>query len=568
MSLLAWPLTLLSFVFMYPWARVLLHRDRAPLLLAITTLALSTGALSLVMLWIGLLGVRIDWRIAAAACVLMSVAGWLVLSCQPIGSANDTRLLPKTRRGLALSVVAIIVGIAALIVFNAVYWPFGIDDAIAIYGWYGKAIAQSGMLPRGTLYETYPMLIPLCYAFTHQAAGWIDEHLAALFPALLAVGGFGVAYLLGRELYDRATGLAAALLAALTPEIVHWASTGYVDLPTAFYYGLTGVFLLRHRRNRDPRDALLAGIMAGLAAWTKNSGLLIVISIGGWIVYCMWLARTELPRPLSRRDILLIAAGFVAVCGPWYARNLITAGLIVPPTGWTWKAARSVENLFPYLIDSRYFVSGAFFTAGLLFTLWEAWRSRGHALQAGFLLIFYAPFFVIWWALFSYDARFLLVLTPFVAVMGGHFALSIAARLSAPQLVPQPRITALQIGVLLLLVLPAASAAVDYKPELVRHPFMSDADKHRVRLGNRYDVGLYLSTLPPGAHIWTGDVLLPYYVDGGSVMVGGPPTPEQLADYQYWVLTPGETPPDWLSAVPPIHEVGGWRVYAVPKPSP
>ncbi len=563
MSLLAWPITLLGLMFMYPWACWLLRRERDPLLLALTTLALSIGALSLVMLWIGLSGLRIDWRIAAIICTAISLSGWFVVRRQIGESARPTQFLPESRRGLALGVAIIVSGIAALIVFNAVYWPLGIDDAIAIYGWYGKLIAQSGALPHGALYDTYPMLIPLSYAFTHQAAGWVDEHLAALIPALLSVGGFGVAYLLGRELYDRATGLAAALLTALAPTIVHWASTGYADLPTAFYYGLTGVFLLRHRRYRRWQDALLAGIMAGLAAWTKNSGLLIVLSISGWIMYCAWLARTELPRPLSRRDVLLIVVGFIAMCGIWYARNLIIAGVIIPPTGWTWKAARSLDNLLPYLTDSRYFLSGAFFTAGLGFALWQVWRSAGHALSASFLLIFYVPFFVIWWVLFSYDSRFLLVLTPYIAVMSGHFVISVAARLAAPQLIPQPRTTALLIGAMLLVALPALSAAVDYKPELLRHPLMSDAEKHRVRLGDRYDVGLYLGTLPPDSRIWTQDILLPYYADHVRVTVGSWPNAEQLRDYDFWVLAPGEIPPDNFDKVQPLYQRGEWRVYTI-----
>src|SRR5262249_30979599 len=146
-------------------------------------------------------------------------------------------------------------------------------------------------LPQGQLYETYPMLVPLSYAFTHQAAGWIDEYLAELIPALLSVGVIGAAYLLGRELFNRSTGLIAALLIAMTPTFAQWASAGYVDLPCGFFYGMSAVFLARHDRTRSWPDALLAGVMAGLAAWTKNSGLLIVLSIGGWIVYRGWMAR-------------------------------------------------------------------------------------------------------------------------------------------------------------------------------------------------------------------------------------------------------------------------------------
>jgi 4-amino-4-deoxy-L-arabinose transferase-like glycosyltransferase len=140
-----------------------------------------------------------------------------------------------------LAAVGLIGVIVVLILFNAAYWPFGIDDAVTIYATFGKQIAQTGQLPRGSLYELYPMLVPLSYAFTHQAAGWIDEHLAALIPAILSVGLIGVAYLLGRELTNRTVGLIAAVLIALTPT-THWASSGYV-VACGFFLQAGGAFL-------------------------------------------------------------------------------------------------------------------------------------------------------------------------------------------------------------------------------------------------------------------------------------------------------------------------------------
>src|SRR5258706_894216 len=98
------------------------------------------------------------------------------------------------------------------------------------------------------------MLIAWAYAITHQASGWTNEYLAALIPALLSIGVIGAAYQLGRDLYDQATGRIAALLIALTPMFTHWASTGYVDLPTGFFYGLAGVYLVRLNRSEKWSD--------------------------------------------------------------------------------------------------------------------------------------------------------------------------------------------------------------------------------------------------------------------------------------------------------------------------
>src|SRR5689334_8958543 len=187
MSVVAWPLTLLMLTCMYPWARWLLHRaERTALipadntiLLALTTLGLSVGLLSLIMLWIGLLGIRIDWRIAAVVCIAIGAIGFL-LRDKPYLLRDEPLVAvpPQPLQELKCWATIIIIAVIALVLFNAVYCPFHRDDAIVIYASYGKSISLTGNLPVGNLYETYPMLVPLSYAFTHQAAGWIDEHLA------------------------------------------------------------------------------------------------------------------------------------------------------------------------------------------------------------------------------------------------------------------------------------------------------------------------------------------------------------------------------------------------------
>jgi Dolichyl-phosphate-mannose-protein mannosyltransferase len=644
MSLLAWPITVIALLFMAPWARWLLRRAEGTpvyppnygLLLTLSTLALSLGTLTLVMLACGLFGLLIDWRTVALVCLGISACG-LVIPDRRVMLPDESAptVLPRPLLTLSRVVSIVIIGIAALILFNAVYWPFGIDDAVTIYASFGKAIAASGHLPIGNLYETYPMLVPLGYAFTHQAAGWRDEHLAALIPALLSVGILGVAYLLGCELRNRATGLIAALLIALTPMVTHWASAGYVDLPCGFFYGFSALFLARYYRTRSWPDVLLCGIMAGLAAWTKNSGLLIVIPIGLFVLYCWWQARSTavhfnaarlgawlsalpLPltpaprkqtrpevsppiqkrliwwgpkeppndpdvRPFRLRHVLLLAASALAIAAPWYAHTLAMAGVLVPPTGWTWLAQHSLANLIPYLIDGRYFVIGVLFTAGLALTLWRVGHTRGREMGPVLLILFYLPFFAIWWALFSYDGRFLLVLTPLIAVMTADALLMACAWLAA-RLAPlarslstrfattfmaslaTPFVTVALIIITALLALPAISAAVDYKFDLLRQPFMSDADKHSLRLGtDRYAMDLYLGTLPAGSRVWTEDLLLPYNAEGMVMTVGGPPNADMLRGYDYWVLSPDESLPAWFGgtyiSADPLHSEGGYRVY-------
>src|SRR5579859_3462053 len=242
MTVLAWPLTLAACLFMYPWAKYLLQRAEGSallptsyrLLLALTTLALSLGMLTLIMMWIGILGLTIDWRLAGLLCLFIGAAGWFLPARAITFQPDRQPIPPQPLRNLMLIAYLLVVVIAALVLFNAVYWPFSLADAVTIYASYGKQIATTGSLPVGNLYETYPMFIPLAYTFVQQMSGWANEYLAALIPAMLSVGVIGVAYLLGAELLNRSAGIIAALLIALAPMYTHWASSGYVDLPCGF----------------------------------------------------------------------------------------------------------------------------------------------------------------------------------------------------------------------------------------------------------------------------------------------------------------------------------------------
>ncbi|MBX3063842.1 MAG: glycosyltransferase family 39 protein [Anaerolineae bacterium] len=540
-------ITLLMLVSTYPLVRLLLGNRRDPVLTWTTTLALSVGLVSLLMLWQGLLGILIDWRIAAITAALISLLGWMIWLPRRQQSANVAPPLNRYEIG-ALGIIAVI---AVLILFNATYWPPAIDDAITIYAAFGKQIYHTQTLPQGTLYETYPMLVPLWYAFVHQVAGQLNEYLAGLIPALLSLGCIGAAYLIGRELQDRRTGLIAALLVAITPPFAHWSSTGYVDLPAGFFYALTVLFLFRWQRDNRPQDALLGGIMAGLALWTKNNTVVLPIIILLWLVYVS-LRRKSLP---SIRDLLLIFGGIAVTAGAWYAHTLIMAGVLLPPTAWTDQAQREITSLFPYLSFGQYSLAGAIFTPGLLYALWRLLRRKLADRAVIHLLIFYVPFFAAWWLLASYDPRFLLLLTPLIAVL----AALLIADLWSNRVIQA-------VFVIAVVVLSAQSAyiAVDHKTELLRSPILSDAEKHRIRVGVRYDMAQYINTLPP-ARLLTTDILLPYYLDSMTALTGElPATADQLIGVEYVVLRPQDDPL-WLADDSPAFEIGGYRLYRLPS---
>jgi 4-amino-4-deoxy-L-arabinose transferase-like glycosyltransferase len=479
-TVLAWILVGLVLVSAYPLAAWLLarspRREEGRLLAALLTLALSVGGLTLVMLWEGLLGIRFTvLGVTIPYFVLMLPGGigwWRQRDILPSAAPFDHAPLSPWITRLALVPVLLVAGAVLL---NAVYWPFSKEDALAIYHRYGVEMAQTGeLVPFAgrdeAFYQAYPVQISLTYTYAYLASGWTNEYLARLIPALLSLGCIPAAYLLGRAVYGVPAGWAAALLLVTTETFGRWASSGYVDLPMAFFYTLAALFAYRLWHTRHVIDALLLGLMLGLAAWAKNAALM------GMVFVALWLGWGWLRRRLSLRLALVVAGVTAAVAVPWYLRNWLEAGLLVPPTAWTDQAQRTAESLLIFVTrPQNYGLAGWVILAGVLLAVFQAVRAPlkrpGHML----LLMWTLPFFAVWWLLVSYDPRFLLLFYPLLAVMGGGLVAAVGERF------PGARRRRALVAALLLAVLLAGMVAwnsVEFKDDMLRQPLMSDTQKH------------------------------------------------------------------------------------------
>ncbi|MEB2289001.1 MAG: glycosyltransferase family 39 protein [Anaerolineae bacterium] len=527
--------------FAAPWAWWLLPpRRRAGIALALLTLALSLGALTLWMLALTLAGAL---SLGAVRVGTLAVFGAGMAACWRAG-ARLARPRRKAggiggvirRHPLAAGTLAVLVGLAALVVFNALYWPFYAPDAVSIYADQSRIIYQVRALPGGEgLYEAYPMLLPLSHAYAYLAAGALNEYAAKVAVAALALGALGATYALGRALYGWRVGLGAAALLALTPEFARWAPAGYTDIPAGFFAALAALAAWWLAEDRSLRAAWLLGALAGLAAWTKNSALAFVLSAGLWLVYARWRGW------IGWRHGLALAGGLALTAGPWYARNLLEFGRLVPPTVWSEQARHTVGMFAPFLGElSAYSAPGLIVTAGMASSAVEALRGvRPFADRARLLWLMAGPFAAAWWWVASYETRFLQAIYPLLCVMGARALLGAWDALRRERASFQPAIQAGLLALVLLLALPAARKALDFKAELIRAPLMSDEERHRVALGPLYDLARYLRALPAAGTALSDNNLLPFLAaEEGRlrVIVGGLPDRAALARYDYLVV--------------------------------
>ena len=584
-SFLALVAIVVGMCFAYGWACWFLPANRRDwLTLTLVTFGLSLGWLTLWMFWVTLIwpGHLSVGLVLGGSCIVGIAGLWVKrqdLKPAPVPGSISQAI--QDMDAVEKTLTAVIVLICAGILFNSVYWPFSDQDALVIYAPIAKEIFRTRTLPIGQhLYEGYPALVQMAYVYTHLAYGSINEYLARLVPALMALGAVGVTAALGREMRSSRTGIVAAGLVVLTPFFSRWASSGYVDVPSSFYFGLSALFAWRWSQDGGSRNAALAGICAGLALWTKNSAFTLLISLGALIVHRWWVGQRHTTAagmvPLKLGQIVWLVGGIVATAGPWYIRNLVTFHFIIPPTLWDYAAQHTLPALFKLVWSWRDVGAiGVIYTLSILYGLARlVWHLKEQPPSGWMiLLIMVLPFYAAWWWLASYDIRFLVTIVPLLGVLAGltidEWSTLLQKRLS-------PAWNALAqwaaIACVLALIPFAVSKAVLYKGSILHKPFMGNAEKHRIVLGGLYDVALAVDDLPPGSRIVGVPSAARYHIDltrfpTVSEQVVEVPPSELAGDYDYAVYRFMEdSPPGWMDdATPPLlRTADGYSLYAVP----
>ncbi len=465
-----WLLILLIYAAAWGWARWLCQQSETHdrwLFSLTVTLALSFGVLSLLMFGWGLLRVPITVPAVTGAYLLLMLPGWWSARTHLLPTPSPLNLQP-----LHIFALLVLLSISAAILFNAVQWPFYRADALGIYVPFAEEISQTQALapinPQRNLYELYPQLMSMNYAYVFMAAGWQNPYPARLIAALLSIGCLPAVYLLGRELHSAQSGIVAALLLALTPDFGTWASSGYVDLPMAFYYALGALFAQRMWQNGRSVDAVLAGAMFGFAAWTKNAAL---VGAGLFFIYLMY---GLIKHQLSLKNVVLACCLLGGIASPWYLRNLLLAGALTPDTVWTEDASRTFRQAFVLVtLPQNYSLPGWLMLGGVFWGTWQIAASGLARHQSLVLLWWSVPYYVTWLLFASYDPRFILLFLPFLAVLAG-IALSYLCGATRCRRMP---FAAVMMLIIVVLAVQAMWKSVEYKRVLIETPLLTHEEK-------------------------------------------------------------------------------------------
>jgi hypothetical protein len=273
----------------------------------------------------------VGWGLGVSSCVLFA---WLVLAGAPglTYTAAETGLFlalaaafllvlykrkaptspvaeaaPAGKLEIILSAAAWFAVVAKLLqfVFRSLLRPHGLGDAYFIWNMRARFLYRGGdhwtdafADPVSCPHTDYPLLLPLSVVRCWNCLGRDATLGPALVALLFTFATAGVLYGALAVLRGRSQGCVAALTLLSLPLFVKLGCDQYADVPLSFYFLATGVLFCLHDALApdDWRWLVLAGTLAGCAAWTKNEGLLflacvpparlaVVVPRRGWRAY-------------------------------------------------------------------------------------------------------------------------------------------------------------------------------------------------------------------------------------------------------------------------------------------
>ena len=249
-----------------------------------------------------------------------------------------------------LVVLAVVLGAFLLAFLGA--RPLGVPSE-ARYAELGREMAASGdwITPRinGVKYFFKPPLLYWIQAASIHAFG-LSEFALRLATALFALGGCLLAYVGGRALFDRPTGLLAAIVLGT---MLLWFALGRIillDVPVGVFLSLSLLaFMLAVQAPPESRarKVWLYTMYAAAAAATMTKGLIGIVLPA--LVIGLWIVLTWNWRLLLQVRLLSGLALFLALTVPWH----VAVG-VQSPEFWHFYFVREHLERFTTTVHGRY----------------------------------------------------------------------------------------------------------------------------------------------------------------------------------------------------------------------
>ncbi len=126
----------------------------------------------------------------------------------------------------------------------------------------------------------YPLMTPSMIVFGWKILGSNSRFIPMILGAIYTFGTIGVIYATLLYLRNYKIASLAVLMLGFTFTFIREGASQYADVPLAFYILCVFSILLivTSRKNIDYKLYVLIGILLGFATWTKNEGIIFVLT--------------------------------------------------------------------------------------------------------------------------------------------------------------------------------------------------------------------------------------------------------------------------------------------------
>src|SRR5262249_55174753 len=260
-------------------------------------------------------------------------------------------------------------------------------DSEGMYSVVANEIVDGGR-PYADAVERKPPLLFWTYAAVFTIAGkfnWKALHTVALVWTLCAMAGL---FVIGCELFDRNTGLIAALFYRVFQPWWYWKNLSFdgemiMNLPIIWAWAIAF-----HRSSSRLRpDLFAAGTLLGTAFLLKQPAAIAAIPLGIYLLLPSYRASRSLTPTNSFIQATMLTAGFCAALG-FVAVVLWEQGLLHEAFFWTFAAndvphvfwQKGIENTLTFLVACLPLMVGAMMACRCKAEIWPGRTAERTAL--------------------------------------------------------------------------------------------------------------------------------------------------------------------------------------------
>lgn len=265
---------LLVFIFGYLLS-VILVEEMCPMERLGTSYLLGFGIFTLLMFCYSTLGLRITLQSTITALIggILLMTALLIVFKRKIfinlpGFIKSVLGLSRLEKIIVLAITAIVV--ASLIITT--YFPVYIWDALALYDFRAKMIAQFGFYTQiagnYVWFGGYPLFTSLSHALVYIFEGDNPQFLYSLMYFSYILVFYGAI----REVVNRKIALITSLMLATIPVLFDHSTFAYTNLPYSIFLSMGSIYLyVWFVKNKPIGYLLLSAIMTGLSTWTRSA---------------------------------------------------------------------------------------------------------------------------------------------------------------------------------------------------------------------------------------------------------------------------------------------------------